>query len=79
MLQRHFGWKAGVPAYVVATYVAGSRLQENRHYLSDVIFGATIGILAGRTVTVGRGSSRFHVVPLATTGGVGVALVRVAG
>ena len=79
VLQRHLGWKAGVPAYALATYVAASRLQENRHYLSDVIFGATIGLLAGRTVTVGRGSSRFKVAPLATNGGVGVALVKVAG
>ena len=79
MLQRHFGWKAGVPAYALATYVAGSRLQENRHYVSDVMFGAAIGILAGRTVTVGRGSSRFAVAPLATNGGVGVALVKVGG
>ena len=28
--QRHFGWKAGVTAYAMATYVASSRLQENR-------------------------------------------------
>ena len=79
VLQRHFGWKAGVPAYALATYVAASRLQENRHYLSDVIFGATIGILAGRTVTVGRGSFRFAVAPLTTNGGLGVALVKIAG
>ena len=46
VLQCHFGWKAGVPAYALATYVAGSRLQENRHYVSDVMFGAAIGILA---------------------------------
>ena len=79
VLQRHLGWKAGVPAYAFATYVAGSRLQKNRHYVSDVMFGAAIGILAGRTVTVGRGRARFAVAPLATNGGVGVALVKVAG
>ena len=79
VLQRHLGWKAGVPAYAFATYVAASRLQENRHYLSDVMFGATIGILAGRTVTVGLGSSRFAVAPFAANGGVGVALVKVGG
>ncbi len=52
-LRRHLGWKVGLPAYGVAAYVAASRLQENRHYASDVIFGAAIGIVAGRTVTVG--------------------------
>ena len=32
-----------------------------RHYLSDVAFGAAIGIMAGRTVTIGRGEARFAV------------------
>jgi len=69
VLQRHFGWKAGVPAYALATYVATSRIEENRHYLSDVAFGAVLGIVAGRTVTVGRGDARFAVAPAATSGG----------
>ena len=43
------------------------------------MFGAAIGILAGRTVSVGRGRARFVVAPLATNGGIGVALVKVAG
>jgi membrane-associated phospholipid phosphatase len=69
VLQRHFGWKAGVPAYALATYVATSRIEEHRHYLSDVAFGAVLGIVAGRTVTVGRGDARFAVAPVATSGG----------
>ncbi len=72
VLQRHFGWKVGVPAFAVASYVAASRVQENRHFLSDVAFGATLGIIAGRTVTVGRGEARFAVAPMATPGGAGV-------
>jgi membrane-associated phospholipid phosphatase len=55
VLQRHFGWKAGVPAYAVATYVAASRVEMKRHYLSDVAFGAALGIVAGRTIGVGHG------------------------
>ncbi|MGE0592587.1 MAG: phosphatase PAP2 family protein [Vicinamibacterales bacterium] len=54
VLQQHFGWKVGVPAYAVATYVAASRVQMRRHYLSDVAFGAALGIVAGRTIAVGR-------------------------
>jgi len=54
VLQRHFGWKAGVPAYAVASYVAASRIQMKRHYASDVAFGAALGIVAGRTVTLGH-------------------------
>jgi hypothetical protein len=28
-----------------------SRLHENVHFASDVVFGATVGIIVGRTVT----------------------------
>jgi PAP2 superfamily len=77
VLQRHFGWKAGIPAYALASYVAASRLQENRHYASDVIFGAAIGIVAGRTVSVGRGRATFSVAPVAVRGGVGVMFARI--
>jgi membrane-associated phospholipid phosphatase len=72
VLQRNFGWKVGVPAYGVATYVAASRIQDKRHFLSDVAFGAAIGIAAGRTVTVGRGDGRFALAPMAAPGGGGV-------
>lgn len=76
VLERHYGWKAGVPAYALASYIGASRLSENRHYLSDVIFGATIGIVAARTVTIGHGATRFGLTPLVTPGGAGVALVK---
>ena len=51
VLQQHLGYKAGIPTYLVASYVAMSRLHENVHFASDVVFGATIGIVVGRTVT----------------------------
>jgi hypothetical protein len=70
VLQRRFGWKAGIPAYGIASYVAASRVDMQRHYLSDVIFGAAVGIVAGRTVTVG--AHRFDVGPIATTSGAGI-------
>ena len=77
VLQRHFGWKAGIPAYAAASYVAASRIQDKRHYLSDVAFGAVLGIVAGRTVTIGRGEHRFAVEPMVPNGGgVGIAFVR---
>jgi membrane-associated phospholipid phosphatase len=52
--------------------VAASRIQTQRHYLSDVAFGAAIGIVAGRTVTIGHGNARFAVSPAAAPGGAGV-------
>lgn len=50
-LERHFDWKLWVPAYAFASYVAASRLHDNVHYFSDVVFGSAVGIIAGRTVT----------------------------
>jgi hypothetical protein len=37
--------------HLVASYVAISRLHDNVHTASDVVFGATVGIITGRTVT----------------------------
>ncbi len=78
VLQRRLGWKVGAPAYAMATYVAASRLQENKHYLSDVIFGAAVGIVSGRAVTVGHGRNRFALIPMTAPGGVGIGFTRVA-
>jgi membrane-associated phospholipid phosphatase len=36
---------------LAATYVAFSRVHEHKHYMSDVFFGATLGIAAGRSIT----------------------------
>jgi membrane-associated phospholipid phosphatase len=47
VIERHAGWKAGVPAYAVASLVAASRVRSNRHYLSDVVAGSTLGVIAG--------------------------------
>src|SRR3954465_12164914 len=49
-LERHLSWKYSIPGYMFASYVAASRLPSNRHWLSDVVFGATVGIISGRTV-----------------------------
>jgi membrane-associated phospholipid phosphatase len=72
VLQRNLGWKVGLPAYAVASFVGASRIQTQRHYLSDVAFGATVGILAGRTVSIGPKEAKFAVSPVAVPGGGGV-------
>jgi hypothetical protein len=61
-LERHLGWKYSIPAFLFSSYVAASRLPSNRHWLSDVAFGAAVGVIAGRTV----GSHERHtpVVPI---------------
>jgi membrane-associated phospholipid phosphatase len=48
--ERHYGWKLGVPAYLVAGLVGASRIQQEKHHLSDVVAGATLGYIVGRAV-----------------------------
>jgi membrane-associated phospholipid phosphatase len=74
-LERHFGWRYAVPAYVFASYVAMSRLHDNVHYLSDVTAGAAVGIIAGRTVTR-HGRENFPVTVMALPGGAAIMYVR---
>jgi membrane-associated phospholipid phosphatase len=70
VLQQHLGYKAGVPTYLVASYVAMSRLHENVHFASDVVFGATVGIIVGRSVTWhGR---NFYASPMLVPKGSGI-------
>lgn len=42
-LQKRFGWKFGVPAYVASTYVAWGRCFSKQHHWWDVVAGAAIG------------------------------------
>jgi membrane-associated phospholipid phosphatase len=46
----HYGWRVGVPAYLLASGIGLSRIESNRHHLSDVLAGATLGLVVGRTV-----------------------------
>jgi hypothetical protein len=70
VLQQHLGWKAAVPTYTVASYVAISRLHDQRHWASDVAFGAAEGIIVGRSVTWhGR---NFYASPMLLPKGAGI-------
>ena len=60
VLQRHFGWKIGAPAYVVGGYVALARMAWNRHHVSDVVMGAGFGIASARTVTMSMAKTKFN-------------------
>ncbi len=77
--EQHFGWRVGVPAYLVASGIGLSRVESNKHYLSDVIAGATLGVIVGRTVTRVNGEPKakartLAVGPAADAHGSGVGL-----
>jgi membrane-associated phospholipid phosphatase len=69
VLQSHFGWKVGVPSYLMAAYVGSSRVAAYRHYASDVIFGAGIGLAAGRATTFQVWGKRVNVSPSVSKSG----------
>jgi len=51
VVSRHYGWRKALPAYAAASYVGVSRMRSQKHHLTDVLAGATIGFIVGRTVT----------------------------
>lgn len=53
-LMRRYGWKWGVPAWVVSTWVAWGRVYTKQHDCWDVLAGAAIG----------AGSALIHTRPL---------------
>jgi hypothetical protein len=77
VLERHLGYRASWPALVGATYVATSRLVDDRHFLSDVLMGAGVGTAAGWTVVGTRGRSGFVMQPVPVKGGMLIAFSRV--
>jgi membrane-associated phospholipid phosphatase len=73
VLWRHLGWKVGVPAAAVATLVSASRVEQRQHFMSDVAFGAAIGIASARTVTMGHGSGhQVTIAPVPLRNGIAV-------
>ena len=43
-IERRYGWKVGIPAYLLASYVGWTRMNANKHDIIDVIGGAIIGV-----------------------------------
>ena len=73
ILARRYGLKAAIPAYALATATGLGRMEDRRHFLSDVLVGAAIGVSIGRAVAgpnenaaaprflVGPGGAQFAV------------------
>jgi hypothetical protein len=51
VLQEHYGWKLGGPFFALGAYTAAERVMNEKHWATDVAFGAVVGVLSGRTVT----------------------------
>jgi membrane-associated phospholipid phosphatase len=76
VLERHLGYRASWPTLLVAAYVASSRLHDDVHFLSDVVFGSALGMASGWTVVGRHGRSEYAMVPAPVKGGMMLTLVR---
>jgi len=67
VLDEYEGPAVGVPAYLLAGLIGWSRIDERDHDLSDVVFGAAMGYLIGKSVARNRleGDSRVRLLPYA--------------
>ena len=68
-IQRRYGWKWGVPAYVLSTYVGWSRVYGKKHDWWDVAAGAVIG--AGSSLIFTRPFAKKHHLTLSPVAGDG--------
>ncbi len=71
VIDEHFGWKAAAPFYALGGYVSVSRLVDNQHWASDVIFGAALGMVSGRAASRRHGPRGITVSPMALPHGLG--------
>jgi hypothetical protein len=78
VLERHL-YRGSWPFMVGAMYVGASRLVDNRHFLSDVMFGAAVGTAAGWTVvsSKGGGNHAYIMQPVPVEGGMMIAVSKV--
>jgi len=66
VLHEFYGLKVGIPAYTVAGLVAYRMMDVGDHWASDVVFGATLGLVVGHTVARNHGTPEvagFEVLP----------------
>ncbi|MBL8652009.1 MAG: phosphatase PAP2 family protein [Sphingopyxis sp.] len=70
-LHNRYGWEAGLPAYVVASFVGISRIPAKKHRVGDVLVGAAIGTATGHLITT-KANDRVRIFPWGDTKSAGV-------
>jgi hypothetical protein len=76
VIERHLGARLALPTILIATYVGTSRLHDNVHFLSDVVFGAALGTAAGWTVVGRHGRTNYSLMPTPVPGGMAFMVTR---
>jgi membrane-associated phospholipid phosphatase len=76
VIERHLGARLAWPTILIATYVGTSRLHDNVHFLSDVVFGAALGTAVGWTVVGRHGKTNYSLMPTPVPGGMAFMVTR---
>jgi membrane-associated phospholipid phosphatase len=76
VLSEYYGTKAAVASYTVATLVGLSRIEKNKHRMTDLTVGATVGYIIGKAAvrSQNRGRPPRYSVGVAPLPGGGAAL-----
>jgi membrane-associated phospholipid phosphatase len=72
-LENRYGWRVGIPAFIVASFVGAGRVEARKHHWYDVAAGAAVGTGSGFLLTKRRDDD-VRLVPFADSQGGGASL-----
>jgi len=73
-IQMRYGWTYGIPAYIVSSMVAYSRVDAKEHWTHDVLASAAIGIASNLIFT--KPFKDTEIVPLVRQGLLGIVIEK---
>ncbi len=80
VLDEVYGPWVGIPLYALSGLVAYERMDDGEHHFSDIVFGAALGYVVGKTVAKGHNPEIFggYIVPYVNpnSGSSGLAWVK---
>lgn len=74
VLDKRYGVRVGIPAYLTASLVGLSRVRLKEHFPTDVLAGAALGVIIGRSFAADGKRDSLSVFPMLHRGYIGVAL-----
>ncbi len=71
VMDKYYGHKVGIPLYLLSGFVGFERMDDREHNFSDIVFGAVLGYVVGKTVADGHSPELLggKIYPYATPSG----------
>jgi membrane-associated phospholipid phosphatase len=73
-IHKRYGWEYAIAPYIGATFVGYSRVHANKHYVSDVVAGAALGLASSWFLTTEY--EGYTVTPKVDVGMIGVSISK---